>query len=315
MAARLLKNRVTFLKFFTERHRGLLQMKRIRPCSAWTCPKRTATCLQRAQNVSQHQYSKFSTFQKCTWNQGEGNGVPQSSADNVHQKIVNCSSTEHILDTVQSKGKVCPQHLDIIFYSLVKTRHSELCKEFPWLASSITMARMQLTVCYDIKSRMSVLSNHPGTTLLLNTLEENIDDITIEQACSVTESLCLLCIDTPNYNKLYERLGNATGSLYLKDLRLMAYLARVHTYTHDESRDDPNAVPNKILFRTQELAGSGVVKELDDATNFIKILTSLYGKVLHEDWLSLAKDHMNDVLRVSIVTLCYSQPKLIISFP
>ena len=304
MAVRI-RNGVSSLKFIAERQKLSLQNRSMQQCCATAFWKfssyRVTPCSQHVHNVLQQQYSKFSTSLKCTSNDHVNESIHSNAEGNMHQEILKCSSTKQVLDFVQSKGTVLPQHLHILLDRIVQLRYAELRKELPWLSTPIYRAHVQLALCFDSERVSTAITGHPTSTLLEKTLEGHLDTLTYEQISVVTSSLCFLGLNTvyPAYNERFNHICKRIENMCIKDVRGMAYPCRIQ-----DSGDDFHS--SKIMRRLHHLIENGEIKSPEDNIDFIRTVLPVTSRTDIELWTPLIEEQGKRALDVSLASLMLS---------
>ena len=218
------------------------------------------------------------------------------------REVLQCTSSEEILNITSKKTIVPPRELVTTLNCLTNKKYNELCEELPWLSSNRFRAHVQLRLCYDIPRKMSAIHGHPGSNILLESLEKQKESMSNEDLGSALSSLSLLNFNEvwPYYERVYEELSKRVQTFSIRDIRKASEAARVHSFTHNESTEDMDTFCNKLLIMLKNLLDSNTVQTQRDSYDFMLSLLILHRRTEMKTWDSLCECVFDSMSTVSI---------------
>ena len=240
------------------------------------------------------------------------------SAGNVDfcQEVLECTSSEELLNIASKRVIVSPQELVTALDCLTEKKYNELCEELPWLSFNRLRAQVQLRTCYDITRRMSAIHGHPGSNVLLESLEKHSESMSNEDLGSALSSLSYLNFNEawPSFERIYEELFRRVETFSVRDIGKAAQAARMHAFMHDELSSDTDNFCNKLLNKMKNMVDSNTVRIREDSYDFMSALFSLYRKSDRKTWFSVCESVLDNMLTVSFNVLlflfCISQDQI-----
>ena len=296
MATRFLATQRCYLKYVPE-------CRKIKTQRMNYCVSKCSKGLKKIPSSSQAHYV-FHNLRLHTSTSTRQPDMSKLSAGNLDfcHEVLQCTSSEEILNIASKKVIVPPQELVTTLNCLTDKKYNELCEELPWLSSNRFRAHVQLRMCYDISGKMSAIQEHPGSNVLLESLEKQKDIMSNEDLGSALSSLSYLNINEvwPSYERVYEELYKRVETFSVTDIRQASPAARAHFFMHGELNEDGDTLSNKLLFMLKNLLDSNAVQIRRDSYDFMQSLLILHKVSEVDSWHYLYDSVFDAMSTVSI---------------